>query len=96
MSSGKKSIFECLKISDSLTGYKQSPEHIKNRIISLTGTTQTPEHVENRMKKIRGSKRKIVVCPYCDKEGGVNMMVRWHFDNCKLKEEIEWLQLIQH
>jgi hypothetical protein len=29
---------------------------------------------------------KDVVCPYCEKQGGVNVMYRWHFDNCKLKK----------
>lgn len=26
-----------------------------------------------------------VVCPHCNKSGGVNVMKRWHFDKCKLK-----------
>ena len=25
-------------------------------------------------------------CPHCGKIGGVNVMQRWHFDNCKVKE----------
>lgn len=24
-----------------------------------------------------------VICPHCQKEGDVNLMKRWHFDNCK-------------
>jgi len=27
-----------------------------------------------------------VSCPYCNKQGGINAMKRWHMDNCKLKE----------
>ena len=27
-----------------------------------------------------------VVCPHCNKEGGVNVMKRWHLDRCKFKK----------
>ena len=27
-------------------------------------------------------KHKRVICPHCHKEGPINMMTRWHFDNC--------------
>lgn len=33
-----------------------------------------------------GKKQKKVKCPHCDKEGGINGMKQWHFDNCKMKE----------
>jgi len=26
-----------------------------------------------------------VICPHCGKEGGDNVMKRWHFDNCRSK-----------
>lgn len=32
-----------------------------------------------------GQKKKQVTCPHCNKIGGVNVMVRWHFDKCKHK-----------
>jgi len=35
----------------------------------------------------RGPQR-IVTCPYCNKEGGVTNMVRYHFENCKSKKNI--------
>lgn len=28
---------------------------------------------------------KIVICPHCNKQGGVSNMVRYHLDNCKHK-----------
>ena len=28
---------------------------------------------------------RIVQCPHCDKRGGLGIMKRWHFDNCKYK-----------
>jgi len=33
----------------------------------------------------KGKKRKEVECPHCNKTGGNGIMQRWHFDNCKLK-----------
>jgi hypothetical protein len=32
-----------------------------------------------------GKKQKRVICPHCDKEGGIGAMKRYHFDNCKFK-----------
>jgi hypothetical protein len=35
---------------------------------------------------VRGKKagpQKRVICPHCDKEGGLNNMIKYHFDNCK-------------
>lgn len=37
--------------------------------------------------KYKGISRKQIVCPHCSKSGGVGVMNRWHFDNCKLKNE---------
>ena len=34
--------------------------------------------------KINMSKPKIkAICPHCQKEGGLNLLKRYHFDNCK-------------
>jgi len=30
----------------------------------------------------KGIKKKRVVCPKCGKEGNIDAMTRWHFDNC--------------
>lgn len=35
--------------------------------------------------KQKGIKRNVVNCPYCDKRGGIGVMHRWHFENCKFK-----------
>lgn len=34
--------------------------------------------------KTKGVRRLVIKCPYCIKEGGIGIMQRWHFDNCKL------------
>ena len=33
-------------------------------------------------------KQSILACPYCSIKGGYTIMKRWHFDNCKLKGEL--------
>ena len=35
-----------------------------------------------------GLKREKVQCPYCSREGAKNTMIRWHFDNCKVRVRI--------
>ena len=34
------------------------------------------------------SKNKRIICPHCNKEGGASGMKRYHFDNCKFKEQV--------
>ena len=38
---------------------------------------------EAKLKIIEANKQKIV-CPHCGKTGGIAIMKRWHFDNCKV------------
>jgi outer membrane receptor for ferrienterochelin and colicin len=61
------------KISESLTGNKKSKETLKKMSICKTG--------ENHPRF--GKAHKQIQCPYCNKSGGVNVMKRWHFGNCK-------------
>ena len=45
------------------------------------------EESKKKMSKLKiGKKQSIVECPHCGKFGGSATMPRWHFDNCKLKE----------
>lgn len=59
------------KISDSLKGEKNV----------RFGTKHSLETID-KMKK----PKKIVMCPYCNKHGGISQMKRWHFKNCNIKE----------
>ena len=55
-----------------------SRHHIRTRF--------NPNRIGRRkMRKGRPSRIPIVICPHCNKEGGKNGMMRWHFDKCKLK-----------
>lgn len=69
--------------SISMIGIKHSPERIENNRKSQIGATQSAEHIEKRSKANTGKKRTILSCIHCGKEGGVNVMMRWHFDKCK-------------
>jgi len=41
---------------------------------------------EDHIKNLSGP-REVVKCPHCDKDGGINVMKRWHFDKCKFKSQ---------
>ena len=64
-------------------GKKHKPETIekmKGKDIS--------EETRNKLRLVnKGRIHPIVICPYCYKEGGLNAMNRYHFDNCKSKIE---------
>jgi hypothetical protein len=66
------------KISETLTGRKDSNETKKKKsesrkkyLFENTHPSQGPQ--------------KIITCPHCSKSGGVSNMTRYHFDNCKKK-----------
>ena len=41
--------------------------------------------VQIKMKH-KALNRKKVNCPHCNKEGAINQMKQWHFENCKTKK----------
>lgn len=69
------------KISDTLTGRKKTDTH-KDRIRQSTLDYYAKNPGNNRGGSKKGHKKPIVTCPYCNKTGSPNNMVRWHFDNC--------------
>ena len=36
----------------------------------------------------KGVKQKVVKCPFCEMQGGIPVMKRFHFDNCKNKYNV--------
>ena len=64
-----------------------SLEHREKIKLAQIGRVFTEEHKNKlRLAKI-GTTRivKKIVCPHCNKQGGVCGMTRYHFDNCKDK-----------
>jgi len=67
-------------------------EEHKAKVREANSHPQTEEHKEKRRLAMIGkniASKPIVSCPHCDKEGGVNMMKRWHFDNCRLSPNFD-------
>lgn len=81
-----------LKIKKNL--YKtRSPEKMREDNIRAASLPKSEEHKKNIAKSMMGRigilspsfgiKRKLVKCSHCNKEGSMNTLSRWHFDNCK-------------
>lgn len=72
-----------------MTGKKRGPmsDSQKKAISkSRTGNFRTGiKHTEETIQKMKGPKKK-VKCNHCGKVGGINVMHRYHFDNCKFKK----------
>ncbi len=68
-------------------------ERIKNNpsiVITNKGkkfSEETKQKMSIAAKNSWKKGRQKIKCPYCGKEGYKNNMIRWHFDNCKLKEK---------
>lgn len=61
---------------------------IKGKTTKLKGQPSPKKGLPNEGASLanKGIPKKKVTCPHCGKEGGVNTMYRYHFENCKLKE----------
>lgn len=80
----KSSISESLK-----EWYKNNPSYertdeIKKKISDSKKGQPGHKFTEEQKQKLRKPRSK-VICPHCEKEGGSNLMKRYHFDNCKDK-----------
>ena len=71
-------------------GVKVSQETKDKISVANAGRIKTPSELEKLRQAHLGKKQTIVECPHCNKFGGSQTMPRWHFDNCKEKENI-WL-----
>jgi group I intron endonuclease len=81
-------------ISKANLGRKQSQKEKDKRAKSLMGHVVTQETRDKIRLKNLGKKPPMtskhfakIECPHCGKIGGLTAMPRWHFDNCKFKEQ---------
>jgi hypothetical protein len=77
------------KISDALTGKAKSEGHIQKMSAAKLGKKQPASVGAAASAYWSGRTRqpqKEAICPYCNKNGNVSNMVRWHFDNCKSRK----------
>lgn len=70
---------------------KEKPEKIKKQLSESFSGSGNPYYGKSHSDEIRAKMRAAhasrphVRCPHCDKEGHLNTMKRWHFDNCRSK-----------
>lgn len=55
-------------------------EWVRKRAGKATKALFTPEKIEVMNEKLKAQ----IECPFCGKVGGMTIMQRWHFNNCKL------------
>lgn len=86
-STGKKHTDESKKImSEKAKGRTKSEEHKKKLSKANIGKKQSKETIQKRVDKMKGVKQKTVKCPFCEKEGGISVMKKCHFEKCKNKK----------
>ena len=56
---------------------------VNSKKVSCSGSDESSMHP---LIYLQLNKQESVICPYCNKEGGVNVMKRWHLDRCKFKK----------
>lgn len=74
----KKKHSEFMKLR---VGWNHSEETKRKQSVAATGKRKSDSHKQ----AISASHNKVYECPHCNKSGG-RMMLRWHFDKCKLKD----------
>ncbi len=72
-------------LNERMKSFKQSEETKEHlRQVNL-GRKHTPEALA-KMSAWQKDRPKLI-CPHCNRASSAGMAKRWHFDNCKLKEE---------
>lgn len=77
-------------IPPSRTGRKASEATRAKQSQSHKGKVKSEEHIRKISEALKGkppgnagTKRKVVQCPHCGKQGGINTMTQWHYDKCR-------------
>jgi len=73
------------KMSQSALGKSKSEEHRSKLSKANIGKKLSKETRKKMSISKKGIKQPIVICPHCNKTGGLTLMKRFHFDNCKLR-----------
>lgn len=75
-------------LSNSLKGKKQSIEAKLKNSIAHIGKIRSIEHQAKLTASLTGRPQKIIICPHCNKKGGISVMHRHHLNNCKYKNHL--------
>lgn len=69
-------------------GWSNSDEQKRKLSQKLSGDKNPmwgQTHNENSKKIISEANKQKITCPHCNREGGIAIMKRWHFDRCRQK-----------
>lgn len=81
----EKRMFSVLKKGKPGTPHtEETKEKLRTPKSEVTKERMRKPRSEEGKANMRKPKRR-VICPHCSKEGGANIMSRYHFDNCKFK-----------
>ena len=73
----------CKNISIAKTGVKRSKAACESISKGKLGKKLSAAHRKSISKGKKGLPQQSVICPHCDKTGGISLMYRYHFTNCK-------------
>ena len=73
------------KISKALKGKPKSESHKLNNSLCRKGKPQSEDSKQRRSDTMKGMIIARAICPHCSKEGALNGLKRYHFENCKQK-----------
>jgi len=73
------------KIAASKRGIKRDAETVKKIALSKTGKSYSADIRMKLSEQRKGIAQQKVACPHCEKIGGISVMKRHHFENCKAK-----------
>ena len=59
------------------------------------GKSKSEETKRKMSEAMKGKPHLKLTCPHCNKEGGNNSMIRWHFSNCKQKPTTININLVE-
>lgn len=66
---------------------RKRSEALKGRILSEAHKASIGAALKGRTSHNKGKKQPLATCPHCNKTGGANAMKRYHFDNCKHRQD---------
>lgn len=73
------------KISVSKRGTKSN---LGNKHSEITKQKMSTTRMGNKYAIGNKFKQPLIICPHCGKEGGSNVMPKWHLDKCKYKQNV--------
>lgn len=75
-----------------MEGFKRAKER---KILNPCLHPNVKPLTEKRKQELREHATRQVTCPHCGKQGAMMVMPRWHFDNCKFKNnDVQTLDLV--